>query len=63
MKKVAFLAGAAALMLGFTACNGGKKAEAPAAAPVEAKAEPAVPEYKLLDLPTVDWSKFPKDKD
>ena len=51
-------------MMCFASCNGGKKAEAPAAeAPVAETTEAAVPEYKLMDLPTVDLSTFPKDKD
>ena len=55
MKKSVFLAGAAALMI-LASC-GGKKAEAPAAAEQPAATtEAATPEYKLLDLPTVDLS-------
>ena len=64
MKKSVLLVSAAALMM-FASCNGGKKAEAPAEAPAatEAAAESATPEYKLMDLPTVDLSTFPKDND
>ena len=61
MKKSVLFAGAAALMMCFASCNGGKKAET---TPVEEPAaEAAAPEYKLLDLPTVDLSTFPKDND
>ena len=64
MKKSVLLVSAAALMM-FASCYGGKKAEAPAeeATKTEAAAEAATPEYKLMDLPTVDLSTFPKDKD
>ena len=62
MKKSVFLAGATVLMI-LASC-GGKKAEAPAAAEQPAATtEAATPEYKLMDLPTVDLSQFPKDKD
>lgn len=62
MKKLLVLTSAAALMFCVTACGGGKKTnEAPAAE--EPKAEAEVPEYKLLDLPTVDLASFPKDAD
>lgn len=58
MKKFLLFACAAVV---FTACGGGKKAEqAPAE---EAATESAVPEYTLLDLPTVDLGTFPKDGD
>ena len=50
------------MMCYFTSCGGGKKTdEAAADATTEAETEAAVPEYKLLDLPTVDLSTFPKD--
>lgn len=64
MKKSVLFAGAAALMMCFASCNGGKKAETAETTPVEEPAaEAAAPEYKLLDLPTVDLSAFPKDND
>ena len=45
MKKSVLFAGAAALMMCFASCNGGKKAET---TPVEEPAaEAAAPEYKL----------------
>ena len=51
-------------MMCFASCNGGKKAETAETTPVEEPAaEAAAPEYKLLDLPTVDLSAFPKDND
>lgn len=63
MKKTVLLASAAMMMCYFTSCGGGKKTEETAAVdPVAAEA--ATPEYKLMsDLPTVDLSTFPKDKD
>ena len=62
MKKVVLLASAAILMGCFASCAGGNKKaeEAPA---VDSTAVAATPEYKLLDLPTVDLSTFPKDAD
>ena len=63
MKKSVLLASAAIMMCYFTSCGGGKKTEeAPAAA--ETTTEAATPEYKLMtDLPTVDITTFPKDKE
>lgn len=62
MKKSVLFASAALMMCYFTSCGGGKKTEEAAAeATVETKTEAAVPEYKLLDLPTVDLATFPKD--
>ena len=64
MKKSVLFVSAALMLCYFTSCGGGKKTdEAAADATAEAKTEAAVPEYKLLDLPTVDLSKFPKDAD
>ena len=62
MKKVVLLASAAILMGCFASCAGGNKKaeEAPA---VDSTAVAATPEYKLMDLPTVDLSTFPKDAD
>lgn len=62
MKKSVLFASAALMMCYITSCGGVKKTKAAAAdATAETKTEAAVPEYKLLDLPTVDLSKFPKD--
>lgn len=62
MKKLFILTSAAAVMFCFSACGGGKKNnETPAVE--EAKTEAAVPEYKLMNLPTVDLASFPKDAD
>lgn len=62
MKKLFLFASAAVCMFCFSACGGGKKqAEAPAEESAETTA--AVPEYKLLNLPTVDITTFPKDAD
>lgn len=68
MKKTILLAFAATLTLSLASCAGGsKKSESKAETKAEASAteaaENAVPEYKISDLPTVDLSKFPKDKD
>ena len=64
MKKSVLFASAALMMFYFTSWGGGKKTEDAAAdASAEAQTEAAVPEYKLLDLPTVDLSTFPKDAD
>lgn len=62
MKKSVLFASAALMMCYFTSCGGGKKTdEAAADATAETTTEAAVPEYKLLDLPTVDLATFPKD--
>lgn len=63
MKKSVLFASAALMMCYFTSCGGGKKTEEAATDAAETKTEAAVPEYTLLDLPTVDLSKFPKDAD
>lgn len=62
MKKSVLFASAALMMCYFTSCGGGKKTDDAAAdAADETKTEAAVPEYTLLDLPTVDLATFPKD--
>lgn len=64
MKKSVLLVSAAAMMCYFTSCGGGKKTEEAAPVAEAATTEAAVPEYKLMtELPTVDLSTFPKDKD
>ena len=60
MKKTIFCATALCLMV-FASCGGGKKADSNATE--DKKVESTVPEYKLLDLPMVDLSKFQKDAD
>ncbi|SEF89794.1 3-keto-disaccharide hydrolase [Parabacteroides chinchillae] len=63
MKKSVLLASAAVMMCYFTSCGGGKKTEDTATAEATTE-EAAVPEYRIVnDLPTVDLSTFPKDKD
>jgi hypothetical protein len=63
MKKSVLLLSTAAMLIGATACGGGKKEAAPAENS-EAAVEVATPEYKLMtNLPTVDLSTFPKDAD
>ncbi|MCD7976087.1 MAG: DUF1080 domain-containing protein [Tannerellaceae bacterium] len=59
MKKSVLLASAAVMMC-FASCGGGQKTEGAAEQTV---AEAGTPEYKLLDLPMVDLSAFPKDAD
>lgn len=59
MKKVLLLAGVALTMCYFASCGSSKKA---AQTPKKVAAEVEVaPEYKLLNLPTVNLSSFPKD--
>ncbi|MCD8194180.1 MAG: DUF1080 domain-containing protein [Tannerellaceae bacterium] len=60
MKKSVLL-GSAAVMMCFASCGGGNKSGNTEVA--ETKADAGVPEYTLLDLPTVDLSDFPKDND
>ena len=65
MKRTVLFAATAAFMIGAVSCAGGKKSEKTAEA-TETKSETteaAVPEYKIANLPTVDLSTFPKDKD
>ena len=66
MKKTILFA-ATTMMVGFVSCAGGaKKTEAKADASAvadETKTEVTAPEYKISNLPTIDLSKFPKDKD
>ena len=51
------------MMCCFASCNGGKKADQTEVVE-ETVTEAVVPEYKLMNnLPTVDITKFPKDKD
>lgn len=45
------------------ACAGGKKTNETGTTGTDSATEAAVPEYKLLDLPTVDLASFPKDAD
>lgn len=65
MRKALLLSSVASLLVFFAACGGGKKAnDAPAEEKAAAPApQPAAPEYKIMDLPTVDLSTFKKDKD
>lgn len=65
MKKSVLIAGVATLALCLASCNGGKKADTATTeeSATETTAETATPEYKLLDLPTVDLANFPKDND
>lgn len=60
MKKLLLFASVVACTFYFTACGGKKNAETQAET-AEATAE--VPEYTLLNLPTVDVATFPKDAD
>ena len=61
MKKVSLFLGAALII--FSSCAGGaKKSEGDAKAETE-NAEPATPEYRVMDMPTNDLAGFPKDAD
>ncbi|MDR1723499.1 MAG: DUF1080 domain-containing protein [Tannerella sp.] len=64
MKKILLFA-SAVCMVALASCVGGKKADNAnnKAEATVSEAPPAVPEYKLLDLPLVDLSTFPKDND
>ena len=64
MKKSVLVASAVG-MIALASCGGGKKAEgsADAAATDSVPAAQAAPEYRTLNLPTVDLAKFTKDKD
>jgi hypothetical protein len=61
MKKSILFINAAVILYGMTACNGSKRADDVPAE--DTQAEIVVPEYKLLDLPTVDLASFSKDAD
>ncbi|MDR0429696.1 MAG: DUF1080 domain-containing protein [Tannerellaceae bacterium] len=65
MKKVLLLTNIAVMMFFFSACGGGKKSDSAASEEVseEATEEVGVPEYTLMNLPTVDLASFPKDAD
>ncbi|MDR1781348.1 MAG: DUF1080 domain-containing protein [Tannerella sp.] len=63
MKKAIFSISVIAAVAGLIACGGGKKADSSEAQDEAATVTAAVPEYKLLDLPIVDLSTFPKDAD
>ena len=58
MKKNLIYLAAFALTMSFAACGGQKKQEA---APAAAAEVPAVPEYKIVENPQVDLSKFKTD--
>ncbi len=61
MKKLALLTSAVVAICYFTACGGGKKTNDTSTE--DAVVEETVPEYTLLDLPTVSLDDFPKDAD
>ena len=63
MKKIVLFTCMLATLSFFVACGGGKKSEDKTSTIDEAVAEAGVPEYKLLELPTVDLASFPKDAD
>lgn len=60
MKKSVLIASAALMVCYFSSC-GSKKKMGGASQEAKAQVEAAAPDYKLLNLPTVDLSKFPKD--
>lgn len=61
MKKLFLFASAAAMTFYFSACGGSKKQETVVEEEVVVEAE--VPEYTLMDLPTVNLADFQKDAD
>ncbi|MDR3261986.1 MAG: DUF1080 domain-containing protein [Tannerella sp.] len=63
MKKTVLLACAILTMAYLTSCGGGKKADTATTEAQPATEIAVVPEYTLLDLPTVDLASFPKDAD
>ena len=65
MKKIILSSTCAALALTLASCGGnaGKAKTAGNDSAAETKAAPAVPEYTVLNNPTVDLSTYPKDKD
>ena len=63
MKKSVLVASAVG-MIALACCGGGKKGEsADMAATDSVPTAQAAPEYRTLNLPTVDLAKFAKDKD
>lgn len=62
MKKSVLVASAVLTACYFSSCGTKKKVESPAGG-TGVQVEAAAPAYKILDLPTVDLSKFPKDAD
>jgi hypothetical protein len=61
MKKSILFINAAVILYGMTACNGSKRSDDVPAEDTQAGV--VVPEYRLLDLPTVDLASFSKDAD
>ena len=60
MKKVSLILSAALIM--FSCAGGGKKSEGEAkAADATENAEPTTPEYRVMELSTVDLAGFAKD--
>ena len=63
MKKSVLVASAVG-MIALASCGGGKKAEsADTVATDSVPTAQAAPEYRTLNLPTIDLAKFAKDKD
>ncbi|MDR1161864.1 MAG: DUF1080 domain-containing protein [Tannerellaceae bacterium] len=61
MKKSILYIHAAVILYGMTACTGGKRSDN--ASVEDTQAGIVVPEYKLLNLPTIDLTSFSKDAD
>lgn len=62
MKKSVLIASAVLMACYFSSCGTKKKVES-VAGKTGAKVEATAPAYKILNLPTVDLAKFPKDAD
>lgn len=64
MKKIYYAACSAIVAASLVACGGGKKNTEAEKTETRTQTEaPKVPEYRVLDKPTVDLSKLKKDKD
>lgn len=63
MKKVIYSLSCLVIAGTFVACGGGKSTDSKTTDSDSTKTENAVPEYRELDKPQVDLSKYTKDKD
>ncbi|MDR2470166.1 MAG: DUF1080 domain-containing protein [Tannerella sp.] len=63
MKRTVLFAGAFLIAGSLLSCGGGKKTEAAAPESAPKTETKAVPEYTLLNLPTVDLATFPKNSE
>ena len=63
MKKLSYLAASVLCVALLASCGGGKKKTEEVKEPVAQEEVKTAPEYRVLNNPQVDLSKFPKDKD